>query len=79
MSATVAYLASDECSVAGEIILTQGGLMQRLALAMNEGYTNPECTPEDIQAHLNEILDDSTAKPLGGIGTDDETSLLDIV
>lgn len=79
VSAMVAYLASDECGVAGEILLTQGGLMQRFSLAMNEGYANPECTPDDIKEHLDQILDDSTAKPLGGIGTENETSLLDIV
>ncbi|MFT4201723.1 SDR family NAD(P)-dependent oxidoreductase [Gordonia sp. (in: high G+C Gram-positive bacteria)] len=78
VSPMVAYLASDECSVAGEILMTQGGLMQRMSIAMNEGYTNPDVTPEDIQEHIDQIEDDSTAKPLGIVGSDDGTGLLDL-
>ncbi|MFT3660732.1 MAG: SDR family NAD(P)-dependent oxidoreductase [Gordonia sp. (in: high G+C Gram-positive bacteria)] len=78
VSPVVAYLASDECAVAGETILAQGGLIQRFSLAMNDGYTNPQLTPEDVQANLSVIVDDATAKPLGIIGTESETSLLDL-
>ncbi|NMO03244.1 SDR family NAD(P)-dependent oxidoreductase [Gordonia sp. TBRC 11910] len=78
VSPVVAYLAHEECGVAGEVILAQGGLIQRFSLAMNDGYTNTEIAPEDVAANLSEILDDSTAKPLGVIGSADETSLLDL-
>ncbi|WP_440712460.1 SDR family NAD(P)-dependent oxidoreductase [Gordonia sp. FQ] len=78
VSPVVAYLASDECAVAGETILAQGGLIQRFSLAMNDGYTNPELTPEDVQANLEAIVDDSSAKPLGIVGTEGEVSLLDL-
>jgi hypothetical protein len=78
VSPVVAYLAHENCAISGETILAQGGLMQRFSLAMNDGYTNPEITPEGVEAHLETILDDSTAKPLGIVGSVDETSLLDL-
>lgn len=78
VSPVVAYLAHEDCTLAGEVLLAQGGLIQRFALAMNEGYTNPEITPEDVQENLQAILDDSTAKPVGVIGSEGETSLLDL-
>ncbi|MFD6222283.1 SDR family NAD(P)-dependent oxidoreductase [Nocardia asteroides] len=78
VSPTVAYLAHEDCAITGETLLSQGGLMQRFALTMNDGYTNPEATPEDIQANLDAILDDATSKPVGIIGTENEGSLLDL-
>ncbi|AUH67605.1 KR domain-containing protein [Gordonia sp. YC-JH1] len=78
VSPIVAYLAYEECSISGETILAQGGLIQRFSLAMNDGYTNTEITPEDVKDHLEEILDDSSAKPLGVVGSESETSLLDL-
>jgi NAD(P)-dependent dehydrogenase (short-subunit alcohol dehydrogenase family) len=78
-SQLVAYFAHEDCSVTGETFLTQGGLMQRIALAINDGYANPEVTPEDIAAHLEDITDDRSSKPLGIVGTDGEVSLLDVV
>ncbi|WP_082406466.1 SDR family NAD(P)-dependent oxidoreductase [Microbacterium sp. No. 7] len=78
VSPMVAYFAHEECAVTGETWLTQGGLMQRFSLAMNDGYANPDATPEDIQAHIDEITDDSTAKPLGIIGTPGGATLLDL-
>ncbi|MBB1158067.1 MULTISPECIES: SDR family NAD(P)-dependent oxidoreductase [Amycolatopsis] len=78
-SQLVAYFAHEDCAVTGETILTQGGHMQRIALTMNEGYTNPDTTPEDIAEHLAAIVDDATSKPLGIVGSEGEVSLLDIV
>ncbi|WP_415040853.1 SDR family oxidoreductase [Gordonia sp. (in: high G+C Gram-positive bacteria)] len=79
VSPVVAYLAHDDCSITGETILAQGGLIQRFSLAMNDGYNNPGLTPEDVGAHLETIVDDSSAKPLGIIGGEDETSLMDLL
>lgn len=78
-SQLVAYFAHEDCSVTGETFLTQGGLMQRLVLTINDGYANPETTPEDIAENLLKIVDDTTSKPLGIVGSADEVSLLDIV
>lgn len=78
-SQMVAYFAHENCSVTGETFLTQGGLMQRIALTVNEGYANPGTTPEDIAEHLDTIVDDATSKPLGIVGSDGEVSLLDIL
>jgi NAD(P)-dependent dehydrogenase (short-subunit alcohol dehydrogenase family) len=78
-SQLVAYFAHEDCSVTGETFLTQGGLVQRIVLSMNEGYANPDASIEDIAAHLDEIVDDATSKPLGIVGSDSEVSLLDIV
>ncbi|GAA2089622.1 MULTISPECIES: SDR family NAD(P)-dependent oxidoreductase [Brevibacterium] len=79
VSPFVAYLAHADCEVTGESFLTQGGLMQRITLAVNDGYANPQTTAEDIQAHLATILDDATSTPLGRIGTEDAGSLLDML
>ncbi|MGW5570309.1 SDR family NAD(P)-dependent oxidoreductase [Nocardia thailandica] len=78
VSPTVAYLAHEDCAITGETLLSQGGLMQRFALTMNDGYTNPEATPEDIQANLEAILADASSKPVGIIGSENEGSLLDL-
>ncbi len=78
VSPMVAYFSHEDCEVTGETWLTQGGLMQRFSLAMNDGYANPETTVEDVQAHVAAILDDSTAKPLGVIGTPEGATLLDL-
>lgn len=78
-SQMVAYFAHESCDVSGETWLTQGGAMQRVVFSLNEGYTNPETTPEDIADHIETIVDHGTSKPLGIVGSDDEVSLLDIV
>lgn len=78
VSPMVAYFAHEECAVTGETWLTQGGLMQRFSFAMNEGYMNPDASIEDIQANVETIIDDSTAKPLGIIGTPGGATLLDL-
>ena len=78
VSPMVAYFAHEECTVTGETWLTQGGLMQRFSFAINDGYANPDATIEDIQAHVDAIVDDSTAKPLGIIGTPGGATLLDL-
>ncbi|MFT3662468.1 MAG: SDR family NAD(P)-dependent oxidoreductase [Gordonia sp. (in: high G+C Gram-positive bacteria)] len=75
----VAFLAHEDCPVTGETLLSQGGLMQRLALSINDGYMNNTATVDDVRDHFDEIMDDSTSKPLGVIGDPETASLLDVV
>jgi NAD(P)-dependent dehydrogenase (short-subunit alcohol dehydrogenase family) len=64
VSPLVGYFAHEDCAVTGETWLTQGGLMQRFVLSMNEGYTNPNATVDDIAENWEKIFDVSTAQPL---------------
>lgn len=77
-SPVTAYMCHESCAITGETIMSQGGLNQRFVLSLNKGYKNPDATIEDIVAHMDEILDDSTQKVLGIIGTASATSLEDI-
>lgn len=64
VSPMVAFFAHEDCPVTGETWLSQGGLMQRFGLGLNEGYANPEATPEDVQANWEKIFDRSTDEPI---------------
>lgn len=64
VSPLVAFFAHEDCPVTGETWLTQGGLMQRFSLGMNEGYTNPSASIEDIEENWEKIFDPSTNVPI---------------
>jgi NAD(P)-dependent dehydrogenase (short-subunit alcohol dehydrogenase family) len=51
----VAYLASEECSVTGEIYSAVGGRVARVFVAVTPGYFNPDLTAEDVRDHLDEL------------------------
>ncbi|HEJ9149613.1 TPA: SDR family NAD(P)-dependent oxidoreductase [Serratia marcescens] len=72
----VVYLSHKKCSITGETLLTQGGLMQRYALSINRGYMNKKTTPEDIQQNLTAILEQSTSKVVDQIGPNGQGSFL---
>jgi NAD(P)-dependent dehydrogenase (short-subunit alcohol dehydrogenase family) len=55
VSPLVAYLASDECPVTGEVFSAAGGLISRFFVGLTPGYYNPQLTAEDVAAHWDEI------------------------
>jgi NAD(P)-dependent dehydrogenase (short-subunit alcohol dehydrogenase family) len=57
VAATAAVLAHEDCPVTGELFATGGGRVARVFLGVTEGYVADDPTPEDVAAHLEEILD----------------------
>ncbi|WP_242127377.1 SDR family NAD(P)-dependent oxidoreductase [Sphingobium sp. Sx8-8] len=53
----VAFLAHASCQLNGEVLCTGGGHVSRLVMVESRGYSDSNLTPEDVSAHLTEILD----------------------
>lgn len=51
----VAYLASEECEVNGEIYSIAGGQVSRFFIGRTPGYFNPKLTVEDVRDNLAQI------------------------
>jgi|tagenome__1003787_1003787.scaffolds.fasta_scaffold20452166_2 NAD(P)-dependent dehydrogenase (short-subunit alcohol dehydrogenase family) len=54
----VAWLASSEVDVTGEVYSVAGGLVARFFIGLTPGYYNPELTVEDVRDHWSEIRDE---------------------
>jgi NAD(P)-dependent dehydrogenase (short-subunit alcohol dehydrogenase family) len=59
VSPVVAWLASEECSVTGEVFTVSAGRVARFFVGMTRGYFNQELTVEDVRDHLDEIRDET--------------------
>ena len=59
VSPVVAWLASEDCSVTGEVFTVAGGRVARFFIGMTNGYFNAGLTPEDVRDHLGEIRDEA--------------------
>jgi NAD(P)-dependent dehydrogenase (short-subunit alcohol dehydrogenase family) len=70
----VGYLAHDSCQLNGEVLISGGGQVMRVAFVVGEGYTKDAMTPEDISANLDKVMDLTAARPIS-VGTvmSDET------
>lgn len=55
VSPLVAFLASDDCPVSGEVYSAAGGLISRFFVGLTPGYFNPQLTAEDVAEHWDEI------------------------
>jgi NAD(P)-dependent dehydrogenase (short-subunit alcohol dehydrogenase family) len=58
VSPVVAWLASEDCSVTGEVFTVAAGRVARFFIGMTKGYFNPNLTVEDVRDHLGEIRDE---------------------
>ncbi|MCE7795351.1 SDR family NAD(P)-dependent oxidoreductase [Sphingobium sufflavum] len=58
----VAWLAHEDCSVSGEMLVAMGGRMARAYVAETPGVYQPEWTVEDVAAQIGPIRD--TTAPL---------------
>ena len=56
------YLAHESCAVNGEALAVSGGKVCRIGLTYNDGFTDPDLSPEMIRDRLDEVLDESTAR-----------------
>jgi len=64
VSPVVAYLASEACSVTGEIYSAAGGTVSRMFVGVTQGwFKHPEkeglLTPDDVEEHLDIIRDET--------------------
>jgi NAD(P)-dependent dehydrogenase (short-subunit alcohol dehydrogenase family) len=59
VSPVVAWLASEDCSVTGEVFTVAAGRVARFFVGMTKGYFNPKLTVEDVRDHLDQIRDES--------------------
>jgi len=55
VSPLVAYLASDDCPVTGEVFSAAGGLISRFFIGLTPGYFNAQLTAEDIAEHWDDV------------------------
>jgi NAD(P)-dependent dehydrogenase (short-subunit alcohol dehydrogenase family) len=55
------FLGHEVCALNGETLAVSGGKVCRIALTYNDGFSDPDLTPEMIRDRLNEVLDESTA------------------
>ena len=56
------YLGHESCSINGETLAVSGGKVCRIALSYNDGFSDPNLTPEMIRDRMEEVLDESTAR-----------------
>lgn len=56
VSELVVVLAHDRCPISGECVLTGGGRIARVSLAVSSGYISESATAEDFAAHLEEAV-----------------------
>lgn len=59
VSPVVAWLASEDCSVTGEVFTVAAGRVARFFVGMTKGYFNPKLSVEDVRDHLDEIRDET--------------------
>ncbi len=53
----VAWLASQDCDVTGEVYSVAGGLVSRFFIGLTPGYFKSDLTVEDVRDHWSEIRD----------------------
>ena len=53
----VAYLASEECDVTGEVFSAAGGLYARFFIGLTPGFYKKDATVEDVRDHWADIRD----------------------
>ncbi len=56
------YLGHEACALNGETLAVSGGKVCRIALTYNDGFSDPDLTPEMIRDRLDDVLDESSAR-----------------
>jgi NAD(P)-dependent dehydrogenase (short-subunit alcohol dehydrogenase family) len=64
VSPAAVFLAHESCTLDGEVLISGGGQVMRVALVANEGLSSANMTPEHIAEHLPELMDLSGAHEL---------------
>lgn len=61
VSPAAVYLAHESCDLNGEVLISGGGQVMRMAFVCNEGIASDQMTPEHIAENLTTIMDLSNA------------------
>jgi NAD(P)-dependent dehydrogenase (short-subunit alcohol dehydrogenase family) len=59
------YLAHESCKLNGVMLAAGGGLVMRMSIMENAGFSSDDMSMENIAAHIDQILDMSTAREFG--------------
>lgn len=59
------YLAHESCKLNGVLLAAGGGLVLRMSIMENAGFSSPDMTVENIAANIDQILDMSSAVQFG--------------
>lgn len=70
----VAFLAHESCPLSGETLSASGGRVGRAFVAVTKGMHTDALTPEEIAAHLDEVMDETGYLVPGNV--DEEIRLL---
>lgn len=65
VSPAVAYLAHESCPLNGEVLISGGGQVMRLAVVETIGITREIPTPEDVAENIDAVLDLAGARLMG--------------
>jgi NAD(P)-dependent dehydrogenase (short-subunit alcohol dehydrogenase family) len=57
VSPAAVYLAHESCPLTGEVLVSGGGQVMRLALLESQGLTDDHLTPEKVAENIDKILD----------------------
>ena len=61
VSPAAVFLAHESCRLNGEILVSGGGQVMRMAIMQTEGITKDDLTPEDVADNLDRLMDLSDA------------------
>jgi hypothetical protein len=61
VSPAAVFLAHESCNLTGEVLVSGGGQVMRMAIMQNEGITKDNIAPEDIAENLDRLMDMSDA------------------
>jgi hypothetical protein len=65
VSPAAVYLAHESCTLNGEMLVSGGGQVLRLATVETTGITDPQLTPETVAENIDRILDMTDAQLMG--------------
>lgn len=57
VSPAAVFLAHESCELNGEVLISGGGQVMRMAIVVNDGITSENLTPEVIAERLDEVMD----------------------
>src|SRR5262249_1763530 len=57
VSPAAVYLAHESCELSGELLISGGGQVMRLALSESQGITDEHLTPQLVAENIDKILD----------------------
>jgi NAD(P)-dependent dehydrogenase (short-subunit alcohol dehydrogenase family) len=60
----VAYLGHERCALNGKVLWASDGKAVEYRYYQSVGYSNPQLTIEDIDAHVDQVIDQRNAQPI---------------